>query len=119
MKMSIFITLYVLIICPLSAQPGDYVVDALVTPKIQETILTIGGQDADICGFSNKSIQTAIDVLPAQGGTIKLSPGTFEFMAPVRVSSNVKLIGSGPETVLRIVDALITKFIVDADYGEL
>ena len=119
MKMSIFITLYLLTNYPLSAQTGDYVVDALVTPKTQETVLTVGGQDADICGFSNKAIQSAIDVLPALGGTVKLSPGIFEIMAPVRVASNVRLIGSGPETVLRIADGVITRFIVDADYGEL
>ena len=31
----------------------DYVVDALVTPRTGETVLTVGGKGADICGFSS------------------------------------------------------------------
>ena len=101
------------------AQLDSYQVDALVTPKKQLTVLTVGGPAADISGFSSKAIQMAIEALPEEGGTIKLTPGLFLISAPVSAVSNMKLIGSGPETVLKIIDGVRSPFIVDADYGEL
>ena len=101
------------------AQPGDYVVDALVTPKTQKTVLTVGGPEADVCGFTNQAIQLAIDALPAEGGTVRLTPGTFHISAPVRAVSHFELIGSGPKTILKISDGVETPFVIDADYGEL
>ena len=53
------------------------------------------------------------------GGTVRLNAGKFIIKAPVRLKSNVKLIGSGPETILRRIDGYHSKFIVDADFGEL
>ena len=40
-------------------------------------------------------------------------------MAPVRLAGNMTLLGSGEKTVLHKVDGFRTRFIVDADYGEL
>jgi parallel beta-helix repeat protein len=40
-------------------------------------------------------------------------------MAPVRLRSNVKLIGSGAATILKRIDGYHSKFVIDADYGEL
>ena len=40
-------------------------------------------------------------------------------MTPVRLRSNVKLIGSGDKTILKRIDGYRSKFIIDADYGEL
>jgi hypothetical protein len=72
-----------------------------------------------VCGFNNQSIQFAIDAVSKTGGTVKLNPGLFAIIAPVRMKSNVKLIGSGKETVLKRGKGVQTKFIVDADYAEL
>jgi hypothetical protein len=93
---------------------------ALVYPKRLPKTITVGGTDADISGFTSVAIQTAIDALsPYDGGTVKLTAGTFEIIAPVRLTNNTSLIGSGPETVLRKGDGFQTNFIDDADYGEL
>ena len=116
---AIFLLLQFFIAVLAFAQTGDDVVDALVTPKTQETVITVGGPNADICGFTNKAVQTAIDALPDAGGTIKLTAGEFRIIAPVRAVSNMTLIGDGPQTVLKIADGVSTHFIVDADYGEL
>ena len=59
------------------AQYEDFEVDALVTPKRTGTIISVGGEQADVQGFSNRSIQMAVDALPAEGGTVKLDPGTY------------------------------------------
>ena len=101
------------------AQNNSFVVDALVSPKTKERIITVGGINADMPGFTNAAIQRAVDALPDEGGTVKLETGQFKMMAPVRLPSNVKLIGSGPETILKRIDGFHSKFIVDADFGEL
>ena len=93
--------------------------DALVSPKIAAREISVGGADVDITGYSNQSIQFAIDALENTGGTVRLNPGLYEISAPVRLKSNVHLIGSGKETVLKRGKGVQTKYIVDADFGEL
>jgi parallel beta-helix repeat protein len=112
---------FILLLLPFAtfAQTEKFVVDALVKPKTQERIISVGGPSASIQGFTNQAIQTAVDALPVEGGTVKLDPGEYKIMAPVRLRSNVKLIGSGDKTVLKRIDGYHSKFIIDADYGEL
>ncbi|MGM0531265.1 MAG: right-handed parallel beta-helix repeat-containing protein [Bacteroidota bacterium] len=93
--------------------------DPLISPKFSKREIKVGGDKADISGFNNQSIQYAIDALSKTGGTVKLMPGTFEITSPVRMKSNVKLVGSGKQTVLKRGEGVQTQFIVDADYGEL
>jgi hypothetical protein len=93
--------------------------DALVEPKIARRTISVGGENAQVAGMDNQSIQFAIDALEQSGGTVHLNPGTFEISSPVRLKSGVHLVGSGNETVLRRVSGVKSKFIVDADYGEL
>lgn len=95
------------------------VVDALVSPRTKERVITVGGANSDIQGFTNAAIQSAVDALPDEGGTVKMRVGEYKIMAPVRLPSNVKLIGSGPGTILKRIDGFHSKFIVDADFGEL
>jgi len=92
----------------------------LTHPKVLPETITVGGLQADIGEFTSRAIQIAIDALTERGGgTVKLLPGTFEIQAPVRLASNISLVGSGPETILHKTDGVKTKFVVDADYGEL
>ena len=93
--------------------------DALVSPKVAPTEITVGGADADVSGFNNQSIQFAIDALELTGGTVHLNPGVYEITAPVRMKTNVDLLGSGKETILKRGIGVQSKYIVDADYGEL
>ena len=117
MKKLIFICL--VISSAAYAQYEDFEIDALVSPKQDGIILTVGGMQADVQGFSNRSIQMAVDALPAEGGTIKLFPGTYELKDGVRLRSNVNLIGSGKETILKRADGFQSRLIDDADYAEL
>lgn len=113
--------LFVIFLFPyvLFAQTDSFIVDALVFPKKQERTITVGGISSDINGYTNEAIQVAVDALPSEGGIVKLSTGKFLIKTPVRLKSNVKLIGSGHETVLRRIDGYHSKFIIDADFGEL
>jgi len=101
------------------AQYEDYDIDALVTPKQNEVVITVGGEQADIQGFTNKAIQLAVNSLPIEGGTIKLNAGIFELKDAVRLRSNVRLIGSGSETILKRAAGFKSRLIDDADYAEL
>ena len=103
----------------LNAQETEKLVDALVTPKMAEQVITVGGPNAQISGFTNQAIQFAIDAVAKTGGIVKLNPGIYEIKAPVRMKSNVKLIGSGKETILKRGVGVQTKYIVDSDFGEL
>jgi len=103
----------------LCAQTDKFIVDALVSPKKPEKMISVGGITADIHGYTNEAIQLAVDAMPAEGGTVSLNAGKFRIKAPVRLKSNVKLIGSGQETILKRIDGYHSKFIVDADFGEL
>jgi len=115
-KLFIFLSLFPGL---LFGQSDNYLVDALVYPRMPEKIITVGGTNADIQGFTNEAIQVAVDALPSSGGTVKLYPGTFIIKAPVRLKSNSRLTGSGSETILKRIDGFHSKFIIDADYGEL
>jgi hypothetical protein len=105
--------------CNSFAQTDDYQVDALVNPKVQEQIITVGGTNADIQGFTSEAIQLAVNALAPEGGTVLLNPGQFIIKAPVKLRSNMNLLGSGPETILKRIDGFHSRFIIDADYAEL
>ncbi len=93
--------------------------DALVHPKVAERELSVGGPQADVAGYDNQSIQFAIDALANTGGTVVLNAGVFDIAAPVRLKSNVDLLGAGKETVLKRSQGVQTRYLVDADFGEL
>jgi hypothetical protein len=92
----------------------------LVDIRRAEQVITVGGPDADLTGFSSETIQIALDAIMARGGGIvKLNPGDYSITGPVRIPSNTSLIGSGKETILRKCDGFRTSFVVDADWGML
>lgn len=117
MKKAVFLTLLFIPSFLFSQESGK--ADALVSPRISEGLITVGGDKALVAGFNSQSIQMAIDALEASGGTVYLNPGHYKIFAPVRLKSNVKLVGSGKETVLIRDPGVQTNFIVDADFGEL
>jgi hypothetical protein len=92
----------------------------LVDVLAAEHVITVGGPQADIPGYTSGAIQIALDALRARGGgTVKLNPGVYIIIAPVRISGNITLTGSGKETVLQKSDGFRTSFIIDADWGML
>jgi parallel beta-helix repeat protein len=92
----------------------------LVDVKYAEQVITVGGPDADVSGFSSEAIQIALDAIKTRGGGIvKLNPGIYKIIGPVRLSDNTSLIGSGNTTILEKCDGFKTSFIVDADWGML
>ncbi len=93
--------------------------DALVYPRIAEREISVGGEDADLSGYDNLAIQLAIDALVETGGTVILNPGHYTISAPLRLKSHIALVGSGQKTVLKRDKGIQSKYVVDADFGEL
>ena len=92
----------------------------LVSIRRADQIITVGGAGANVPGFTSEAIQIALDVVKARGGGIvKLNPGTFKIIGPVRLSDNTSLIGSGETTILQKCDGFRTSFVIDADWGML
>ncbi len=92
----------------------------LVDVRYAEQIITVGGSDADIPGYTSGSIQIALDAIRTRGGgTVKLNPGIFDITGPVRLSCNTSLMGSGNSTILKKCNGFRTDFIIDADWGML
>jgi len=92
----------------------------LVDVKHAEQVITVGGSDADIPAFTSRAIQIALHAIRERGGgVVKLNPGTFQIIGPVRLSSNISLIGSGKSTILKKCDGFKTSFVIDADWGML
>ena len=92
----------------------------LVDVRYDEKIITVGGADADIPGFTSGAIQIALDAIKTRGGgTVKLNPGVYDITGPVRIPDNTALTGSGKTTILKKCDGFRTSYIIDADYGML
>lgn len=117
MKISILFLMLILPFCLLAQEINK--ADALVSAKFAEREITVGGKNADVSEFTNQSIQFAINAVAKTGGIVKLNPGVYNIVAPVQLKSNVKLIGSGSTTILKRGPGVQTKYIVDADFGEL
>ena len=90
----------------------------LVDIRRADLIITVGGHEADVPGYTSRAIQIALDAVKVRGGgTVKLNPGTYDIIGPVRLSSNISLIGSGEKTILKKCKGFKTSFIIDADWG--
>jgi hypothetical protein len=104
-----------------SANQGGYGQNiGLVDVRQAEQVITVGGEIADIRGFTSAAIQIGLDAVKARGGGIvTLGPGVYEISGPLRLSDDTSLIGSGPGTILKKSAGFKTRFIVDADWGML
>jgi hypothetical protein len=89
----------------------------LITPKVIKQTITVNGHDSDISGFTSRAIQIAVDALKLHGGgTVELRSGTYKILAPIKLASNISLIGAGESTVLRKIDGCRSPLVSDADY---
>lgn len=92
--------------------------DEAVEPNWDERLtISVGPGDADIVGRNEKAIQAAVDsVARWGGGTVRILPGEYDFRNAVHLVSHVRLIGSGPETVIRKAPSRTVKLAEDSDW---
>jgi hypothetical protein len=89
-------------------------------PNWDERItVTVGHHNAHLIGSTDRVIQAAIDyVARLGGGTVRLLPGIYRLRNSVFLRSNLRLIGSGADSVLLKQPCSTTKIIADADHWE-
>lgn len=64
--------------------------------------ITVGQNQGDLQGKTDRVIQAAVDYLNRMnGGTLKILPGTYTLRNSVFLPSGIKIMGSGEETILR------------------
>lgn len=98
--------------------PGPSHDNTIVSTKRIRQVITVGGTDADIAGYTSAAIQMAVDALTTHGGgVVRLMPGTYEIMAPVRLTTGLSLRGSGKDTILRKLDGFQSPLVIDGDFG--
>ncbi len=89
-----------------------------VEPAWDELLtITVGRADADLVGATDKVIQAAVDYVAQRGGgTVRILPGTYRFRNAVSLSSRIRIIGGGPETILTKEPSTTTKLAADSDW---
>lgn len=92
--------------------------DTAVEPDWQQRFtVTVGQNNADIAGANDKAIQAAVDyVTRLGGGTVKIQPGTYRLRNSVFLSSNVRIVGAGDDTILVKIPSVETTLAVDSDW---
>ena len=81
--------------------------------------ITVGQADghADIVGKDDKALQAAVDyVARLGGGTVKVLPGTYTLRNAVSLPSKIRLLGSGPETVITKIASESIPLAADSDW---
>ncbi|MBP9002563.1 MAG: right-handed parallel beta-helix repeat-containing protein [Candidatus Hydrogenedentes bacterium] len=87
------------------------------TEWTEPLVITVGGPDADIQGFTDRAIQAAVDYIAARGsGAARLTTGTFTLRNAVYLRPGVRLTGAGEATILRKAPMERTALARDADW---
>ncbi|HOZ47740.1 MAG TPA: right-handed parallel beta-helix repeat-containing protein [Candidatus Hydrogenedentes bacterium] len=92
--------------------------DSAVEPDWAERLtVTVGPKDADLVGDTEKPIQAALDYVARLGtGTVHVLPGTYRMRNSLFLRANVRLLGSGQETVLIKQPSIETTLAEDSDW---
>lgn len=79
--------------------------------------VSVGNSGADLNGSTERVIQAAVDaVARAGGGTVKILPGSYRFRNAVYLASHVRVLGSGPDTVITKEPSVTSKLAADSDW---
>ncbi|MCR4411916.1 MAG: hypothetical protein NUV77_05750, partial [Thermoguttaceae bacterium] len=97
----------------LRATSGDH-----VEPKWDTRLtVTVGPAKADLVGTDHRVLQAAVDYVAALGGgTVRVLPGIYRLRNAVFLRSNVRLVGSGDDSVLCKEPSVTTKLAADSDW---
>jgi parallel beta-helix repeat protein len=92
--------------------------DERVEPDWEQRLtITVGPRDADIVGTNHKALQAAVDyVAGLGGGTVHVRPGRYVLRGAVHLRSRVRVLGSGPETIITKIPSHTTKLAADSDW---
>ena len=104
---------------PENTDPRAISGDAVEPDWPQRLTVTVGPQNADLVGTTDRVIQAAVDyVARLGGGTVRVLPGTYRLRNSVFLQPKVRLLGSGTDSVLVKEPSVTTKLIVDGDHWD-
>lgn len=103
---------------PVVVNPRSTSGDRVHEPNWSERLtVTVGPQQADLVGSTEKVIQAAVNyVARLGGGTVKILPGTYRFRNAVYLASGVRIEGHGLESVLVKEPSISVKLAADSDW---
>ena len=91
--------------------------DAVEPAWDQRLTVTVGPRKADLVGSDDRVLQAAVDyVARLGGGTVQVLPGTYRLRNAVYLQSRVRLLGSGPDSVLVKEPSRSSKLVTDSDW---
>lgn len=103
---------------PRVSEPRATSGDTAVEPAWDERLtISVGPHAADLVGTTEKALQGAVDYMARRGGgTVRILPGTYRLRNAVYLASQVRLLGSGPETVLVKEPSVRSELAADSDW---
>src|SRR5262245_54035101 len=79
--------------------------------------VSVGNAKADLVGNDDKVLQAAVDyVARLGGGTVRILPGMFRLRNSVYLPSKIRILGSGPESIIIKEASVASKIEVDSDW---
>ncbi|WP_205679063.1 right-handed parallel beta-helix repeat-containing protein [Aquisphaera insulae] len=79
--------------------------------------ISVGNTKGDLIGAGEKVLQAAVDRVAARGGgTVRILPGTYRLRNSVYVPSRIRLVGSGPDSILIKEPSVRTGLAASADW---
>ncbi|HYV32114.1 MAG TPA: hypothetical protein VEO53_13545, partial [Candidatus Binatia bacterium] len=104
---------------PQNTKPRAIFGDSLEPHWDQRLTITVGPKKADLAGTTDRVIQAAIDYLARRGGgTVRVLPGTYRLRNSIFLQSQVRLLGSGTDSVLFKEPSVTTRLVVDGDHWD-
>jgi hypothetical protein len=109
---------HALAIGPPASRPRATSGDTAVEPDWDQRLtISVGNQKADLVGDNEKVIQAAVDWAARQGGgTVRVLPGVYRLRNAVHLASNIRLLGSGADSVLIKEPSQRVKLAADSDW---
>ncbi len=103
---------------PAVANPRATDGDERFEPNWDERLtITVGPKKADLVGSNDRVLQAAVDyVARLGGGTVHVLPGTYTLRNAVHLPSRIRILGSGPESIITKIDSTTVALAEDSDW---
>src|SRR5262249_16869026 len=104
---------------PRNTNPRAIYGDSVEPAWDRRVTITVGPARAHLSGDTGRVIPAAVDYgARLGGGTVRVLPGTYRLRNSVFLHSNVRLLGSGTESVLFKEPTVATKLVVNGDHWD-
>ncbi len=91
--------------------------DAIEPDWSERLTIAVGPKGGDINGSDDKAIQAAVDyVTRLGGGTVRILPGTFRLRNAVYLTSKLRILGSGSESILIKEPSVTARLAANSDW---